>query len=46
MKKIEFIIGIIIVGAIAFLEISARRKREKNDIPYTKLHHEDVWWGN
>ena len=46
MKRIEFIIGIIIVGTIAFLEISAKRKKEKNNIPYGKPQQEDVWWGN
>lgn len=46
MKRIEFIIGMVVVGMVVFLEISAKRKKEKYNIPYNRLKHEDVWWGN
>ena len=46
MKRIEFITGVVIVGIIVFLEISAKRKKDKNNILYSRLKHEDVWWGN
>lgn len=46
MKRIVFIFGIMLVGAVVLLESSGKRKKQLNFIPETELEYDDVWWDN
>lgn len=44
MKRVAFILVIMFVGIIAFLENSSKQKRAVNFIEDNELEYDDVWW--